>query len=180
MSDPANGVEGQETRYKAEHVLAIALELHARKPSLDWVAFFRQIFGLNGVIREVFETPEEIKRFEKSYAYARIQQILNELRERTVPREDDKEPTRVITVRVPKSLHEALRAEAHVHQTSMNKLCISKLLQPVDSDSVPRERWKRVAQEPETDSMEEAPDGALSPLSGRPSWEEKGGAEVDL
>ena len=34
------------------------------------------------------------------------------------------EPTRVITVRLPKSLHESLRAEAHDRKTSMNKLCI--------------------------------------------------------
>ena len=37
--------------------------------------------------------------------------------------------TRVITVRLPESLHEALKAEAVDHKTSMNKLCISKLLQ---------------------------------------------------
>ena len=39
------------------------------------------------------------------------------------------EATRVITVRLPESLHEALKAEASDHNTSMNKLCISKLLQ---------------------------------------------------
>jgi predicted HicB family RNase H-like nuclease len=47
------------------------------------------------------------------------------------------EPTRVITVRLPKCLHEALRAEAHEHRTSMNKLCISKLLQFIDEGMVP-------------------------------------------
>ena len=52
---------------------------------------------------------------------------------------DEEEPTRVITVRLPKSLHEALRVEAHEHQTSMNKLCISKLLQFIDGDKVPTE-----------------------------------------
>jgi hypothetical protein len=49
------------------------------------------------------------------------------------------EPTRVITVRLPKSLHESLRAEAHEKRTSMNKLCISKLLQFIDTDLVPTE-----------------------------------------
>ena len=43
----------------------------------------------------------------------------------------NKEPIRVITVRVPASVHEYLRAEAHEKRTSMNKLCITKLLQPV-------------------------------------------------
>ena len=45
----------------------------------------------------------------------------------------------MITVRLPKSLHEALRDEAHEHRTSMNKLCISKLLQFIDSEQVPTE-----------------------------------------
>ena len=54
---------------------------------------------------------------------------------------DDAEPTRVITVRLPKSLHEALRVEAHEHRTSMNKLCISKLLQFIDGQQVPAETY---------------------------------------
>ena len=49
------------------------------------------------------------------------------------------EPTRVITVRLPKSLHESLRDEAYEHRTSMNKLCISKLLQFIDGQQVPPE-----------------------------------------
>ena len=51
----------------------------------------------------------------------------------------DQEPTRVITVRMPKSLHESLRVEAHERHTSMNKLCISKLLQMIDTQLVPHE-----------------------------------------
>jgi len=36
-------------------------------------------------------------------------------------------------------LHESLRHEAHERHTSMNKLCISKLLQIVDRELVPVE-----------------------------------------
>jgi hypothetical protein len=43
-----------------------------------------------------------------------------------------KEPTRVITVRLPQSLHESLKEEARDRRTSMNRLCISKLLQALD------------------------------------------------
>ena len=42
--------------------------------------------------------------------------------------------TRVITLRLPESLHESLKAEAADHNTSMNKLCISKLLQVLIED----------------------------------------------
>lgn len=48
---------------------------------------------------------------------------------------DDNEPTRVVTIRLPKSLHESLKAEAYDHHTSINKLCIAKLLQVVDAQS---------------------------------------------
>lgn len=47
--------------------------------------------------------------------------------------------TRVITVRLPKSLHEALKTEAYGRKTSMNQLCISKLLQVIDAEMVPTE-----------------------------------------
>ena len=47
------------------------------------------------------------------------------------------EETRVITVRIPQSLHDALKIEAYEHRTSINKLCISKLLQFIDADHVP-------------------------------------------
>jgi len=40
---------------------------------------------------------------------------------------------------LPKSMHEALKDEAKQHGTSMNKLCISKLLQVVDDELVPTE-----------------------------------------
>ena len=43
----------------------------------------------------------------------------------------------VITVRLPESLHESLRIEAHEHHTSMNKLCISKLLQLIEENMIP-------------------------------------------
>ena len=61
--------------------------------------------------------------------------MLARLRQRSNARVDNhQEPTRVITVRMPQSLHEALQAEAHAHQTSMNKLCITKLLQVIDGE----------------------------------------------
>jgi hypothetical protein len=43
----------------------------------------------------------------------------------------------VLTIRLPVCVHESLRLEAHNQHTSMNQLCISKLLQSIDSDLVP-------------------------------------------
>jgi predicted HicB family RNase H-like nuclease len=74
--------------------------------------------------------------FEQTEEYTDIQLMVAKLRERGTVQINGKEPTRVITVRLPKSLHEALRVEAHNRNTSMNQLCISKLLQVIADDLV--------------------------------------------
>jgi predicted HicB family RNase H-like nuclease len=112
-------------------------DLYARGP--DWVTFYREVLGLRGIVRHAFPTRETLAAFEQTAAYQEILQLLTKLREQGPPVEDQDESTRVITVRLPKSLHETLRAEAHEHRTSMNKLCISKLLQFIDNDNVPSE-----------------------------------------
>jgi predicted HicB family RNase H-like nuclease len=122
---------------KEQEVYRIAHELFSQTP--DWVTFFREVLGLEGIVKQAYPSVEEQAEFERTREYQEIQQMLAKLRERSAatPIPDDLEPTRVITVRLPKSLHEALRAEAHERRTSMNKLCISKLLQVVDEQLIP-------------------------------------------
>ncbi len=106
----------------------------------DWITFYREILGVNGVVRQTYRTPEQMDAFEASPIYEEIQMMLAKLREATGNKPSATfEPTRVITVRLPKSLHESLRTEAHEKRTSMNKLCISKLLQVIDRELVPTE-----------------------------------------
>ena len=111
---------------------------HCFQKSPDWITFFREILGVNGLIRRSFPSTESMTEFEKSEEYSTIQQMLVKLRGQNTPiAEDGKEATRVITVRLPESLHESLRIEAHEHHTSMNKLCISKLLQLIGEEMIP-------------------------------------------
>jgi predicted HicB family RNase H-like nuclease len=152
---------------KREAILQTARRLFDQ--GVDWVVFYREIMGLDGLIRQTFITTKELTRFEKSDDYRELQGMLTKLRERPVfveedvkqtqeNREEDEdeeerkpkrkrrrkvvvEPDRVITVRLPRSLHESLRDEAYVRKTSMNKLCISKLLQFIDGELVPEEKW---------------------------------------
>ncbi len=112
---------------RCQKVLHVARELYSSKP--DWVTFFRETLGVKGAARSVFTTQAEYVAFEKSAEFGEIQQMVATLRSRKIPGNGTNEPTRVITVRLPESLHEALKAEASDHNTSMNKLCISKLLQ---------------------------------------------------
>ena len=118
-------------------VFRIAGELYRQDP--DWVTFFREVLGVDGIVRRVFTSPQELAKFEQTNEYAEIQQMVAKLRERASEPADAREPTRVITVRLPKSLHESLRTEAHERKTSMNKLCISKLLQMVDEELIPND-----------------------------------------
>ena len=129
---PVDQITG-ESREKA--ALRIAEDHFNRAP--DWVTFFREVLGVDGVIRRSFKDQEDLEAFERSEEYSQIQQMLAKLRERKEPQSEDTEPTRVITVRLPKSVHESLRQEAHARHTSMNKLCISKLLQVVDEQLIP-------------------------------------------
>ena len=122
---------------RQQEVYRVASDLFRQGP--DWVTFFREVLGVEGIIRRVYTTPQELEDFETSEEYAEIQQMVAKLREKSGSQTDDKEPTRVITVRLPKSLHESLRAEAHEKRTSMNKLCISKLLQVIDDQLIPHD-----------------------------------------
>lgn len=120
---------------KASEAFRVAKELNMHNPG--WEVFFREIVGANGVIKQLFKTPEELAAFAQTDEYAEIHKMIATLRNPQGESTERREPTRVITVRLPKSLHESLRAEAHEHQTSMNKLCISKLLQTITEDMVP-------------------------------------------
>jgi hypothetical protein len=114
-----------------------AEELFAERP--DWVSFYREVLGVRGLARQAFPSREQYAAFEKSESYKSILRMLTVLREQGPTAMDTGEPTRVITVRMPRSLHESLRNEAFDHRTSMNKLCISKLLQYIDGQNVPVE-----------------------------------------
>lgn len=118
---------------RVKSVLEKAEKLYAK--TNDWVVFFREILGVNGLVRRLYPTPEELAAFEGTSEYADIQKMVRRLRDKPTALTDGQEVTRVITVRLPASVHEFLKAEAHDRKTSVNQLCITKLLQVMDDDS---------------------------------------------
>ncbi len=122
------------TATEAEHeVQRCAARLYAA--NTDWATFYREVLGVHGIVRRLYRTREALAAFKDTDAYAEIQRMLRELRDKKelkVNREE--EPTTIITVRIPKSLHAALRDEAYEHRTSMNRLCISKLLHIIGAE----------------------------------------------
>lgn len=130
--------EATSKQQKYREVLALA-DAHRREAG-DWITFFREVLGNDGVVRKAFPNYNDLVEFERSDEFEQIQQMLVKLREQRIAADAETEPTRVITVRLPKSMHEYLRSEAHDLHTSMNKLCISKLLQVIEEDKIPNER----------------------------------------
>lgn len=120
----------------------------------DWVAFYRDVLGVGGVIDQQFPNREHRALFERSDEFLDIQRMLAKLREQVVP---PREPTKVITVRLPVCLHESLSEEAHSLHTSVNKLCISKLLQLIDEKLVPaNSTLRRISHSPSTATHQNA------------------------
>jgi predicted HicB family RNase H-like nuclease len=127
--------EVKQEQAKQEEIRSLAEGLTAIVP--DWVTFYREVLGLQGIVRRNYPTQEALAGFQQSEACCAIQQMLSQLRKRRRVFEDPDEPMKVITVRIPKSLHDALWVEAHEHCTSINKLCVSKLVQYIDRARVP-------------------------------------------
>jgi hypothetical protein len=121
------------TDHAAAAVLEVAERLHAMRP--EWVVFFREVLGVEGIVRRTFNTPDALIRFECSPHYARIREMLDDLRDADRDRPVEREVQRVITVRMPSSLHETLKAEADGLRVSVNTLCIAKLMKLVDAES---------------------------------------------
>ena len=117
---------------QATSVLQVAERLHAMGP--DWVVFFREVLGVEGIVRRSFPSATALSHFECSPQYSRIREMLDDLRNRQRERPTSREAQRVVTVRMPRSLHESLKAEADDMRVSINTLCISKLLKILDED----------------------------------------------
>jgi len=110
----------------ASTVLGVAERLHAMQP--EWVVFFREVLGIDGIVRRTFRTATDMRAFECSPEYARIRELLADLRQRPAEPPADREVQRVVTVRMPRVLHESLKSEADELRVSINTLCIAKLM----------------------------------------------------
>jgi predicted HicB family RNase H-like nuclease len=120
----------QTTDPLAASVLQVAERLYSMNP--EWVVFFREILGVDGMVRRTFSDPEDLSRFECSPQYARIREMLDALRSRQQDQPTERETQRVVTIRMPRSLHETLKNEAGLLRVSVNTLCISKLMKLLD------------------------------------------------
>ncbi len=118
----------------AQTLLQVARDLHAMRP--QWLEFFDRMLGVDGHIRRAFPEPEDLAAFECSPEYARIRELIDDLRSEQAASAPMRESRKVLTVRVPRSLHETLKAEAQQLGVSINQLCITKLIRILDEQEL--------------------------------------------
>ena len=78
---PTQPAEQAPVQDKKQEALRVASELFRQGP--DWVTFFREVLGIEGVTHRLFESPAAMLAFEQSTQYAEIQQMVAKLRERS-------------------------------------------------------------------------------------------------
>lgn len=123
-----------------------SLEAFAKTGS--WVTYFREMFGSDGVCRKLFPSEPERRYFETTEVFAEIQEIIAAMRSQGIEKSEAVEPEKMITIRLPMSVHEALVRESKGMNLSVNKLCISKLLQTIDRRFLPDQRGKVPGRKP--------------------------------
>lgn len=139
----ANGFEA-----RCQQAFDLANELFGNAPT--WVCFYRELMGGSGLINELFPEVDDFGRFLRTDQYHQVQMMLTALRSRDLPENDPNDPQRMITVRLPKSLHEAMCEEAGRLNISVNRLCISRMLQLLDPKMIPETQSKPRGRKPRT------------------------------
>jgi hypothetical protein len=113
---------------RAAQVLEFA-ESRAREVT-DWLELHFSLFGVDGKATELFPTEVDRSAFLRSAEYKRILALLDTLPapKKNEIRELVSSANGAISVRLPRSVHAALLAEAQAEGVSLNQLCVSKLV----------------------------------------------------
>src|SRR5262245_54033083 len=113
---------------KARQVLEFA-ESRA-KDVADWLELHSALFDVDGKATELFPTEAERSAFLRTAEYKRLLALMDTLPQPRVPenREVISYTDEVISVRLPRSVHAALLAEAKAEGVSLNELCAAKLI----------------------------------------------------
>ena len=113
---------------KARQVLQFA-ESKAKEVE-DWLELHFALFGVDGKASELFPTEAERAAFLRTAEYKRINALMNTLPhpKKNEMRELVSSANGAISVRLPRSVHAALLAEAKAEGVSLNQLCVAKLI----------------------------------------------------
>lgn len=146
-ADLRNGLTpAPQFEQRCQQAFELANDLFGNAPT--WVCFYRELMGSRGIIQNLFQDDADFGRFLRTEQHHQIQLMLTALRSRDLPENDPNDPQRMITVRLPKSLHEAMCDEAGRLNISVNRLCISRMLQLLDPEMIPETNSKPRGRKP--------------------------------
>ncbi len=143
---PQSSLTPEAVQQRCAEALRLAIEAFPKSSS--WVDFFRDVLGVDGVARRLFTSAEQMHLWEASPEFSQVLEMMTALRAQETSKCESAEPQRMITVRIPMSLHESLKKESEDHHTSINKLCISKLLVGIDNKYIPTEKGRLRGRKP--------------------------------
>ncbi len=112
---------------RGRFALDFAKSLASKK--VDWITINNALFGPGGKLTQLFPNIAERAALAGTAAYKELCRLLDQERDHGI----DESATQHATasgqtiVRMPKSLHAALLAEAEAEGVSLNQLCVSKL-----------------------------------------------------
>ncbi|MEO8268972.1 MAG: hypothetical protein ABI557_04570 [Aureliella sp.] len=141
-------VPGSTFSERCKQAFEIANDLFSNAPT--WVCFYRELMGGAGMLHDIFQENKDFGAFLRTDEHHQLQGMLTALRSRDLPECDPNDPQRMITVRLPKSLHEAMCEEATRLNISVNRLCISRMLQLLDPAMIPETNSKPRGRKPRT------------------------------
>jgi hypothetical protein len=113
---------------KARKLLEFAQQRAAQ--AADWIELSNALFGLGGKATELFSKESERTALCRTEEYKRILTLMDTLPQPQVHGfvEMVASAHGAISVRLPRSVHAALLAEAKAEGVSLNQLCVAKLV----------------------------------------------------
>ena len=113
---------------RARQLLEFAEQRAAR--AADWLELHYALFGVGGKANELFPTEAERTAFSRTPESKRIFALMDGLPSPPVKGFVELLATAngAISIRLPRSVHAALLAEAKAEGVSLNQLCLSKLV----------------------------------------------------
>ena len=113
---------------RARQLLEFAEQRAAQ--AADWLELHNALFGLGGKANELFTTEAERTAFSRAPESKRIFALMDRLPSPPVKGFVELLATAngAISIRLPRSVHAALLAEAKAEGVSLNQLCLSKLV----------------------------------------------------
>lgn len=106
-----------------------ALEFAQRQAAQakNWVEFHNALFGIGGRLTELFPTQAERVAFGKTDEHRQIMELLEQLQGNDKEEPAPPDASGRFVLRLPRSMHAALMAEAQAEGISLNQLCVAKL-----------------------------------------------------